>query len=241
MMAHTGEWRSGPAKGYSLRILSPATAGLRGGVWGRRLWRSFMKKLFPFLRVVVAFGIMGAGGDRSLGAAAPADAREVSRRVVAFYYPWYGNPETDGRYSNWNHGVAVRDEPPRGFPGGDDIGANFYPALGTYSVNNPDTLREHMRQLRQARVGVICASWWGKDTFTDRALPALFQAAEEAGILINFHIEPFPGRNAATTRAAIEYLVGKHGKSPALRVEPVETALRHVTPFILLHPETHHH
>ena len=55
-------------------------------------------------------------------------------RVHAFYYPWYGNPKTDGRYDHWNHSVAVRKGPPRQFPGGDDIGASFYPALGCYSV-----------------------------------------------------------------------------------------------------------
>jgi len=140
----------------------------------------------------------------------------VSTRVVAFYYPWYGNPETDGRYANWNHPVAVRNGPARSYPGGDDIGANFYPALGCYSVNGLKILREHMRQLRQAGVGVICASWWGKDTFTDRALTGLFKAAEEADLKINFHIEPFSGRNAQTTREAMVYLLGKFGKSPAL-------------------------
>jgi len=138
-----------------------------------------------------------------------------SPRAVAFYYPWYGNPATDGRYANWNHAVAVRNEPPRSHPGGDDIGANFYPALGCYSSNDPAVLREHMRQLRRAGVGVICASWWGQDTFTDRALPGLFKAAEEAGLAVNFHVEPFPGRNALTTREAMAYLIGKFGASPA--------------------------
>ncbi|MCB1126549.1 MAG: hypothetical protein KDM81_08645 [Verrucomicrobiae bacterium] len=146
---------------------------------------------------------------RSASEGAPSD------RVLAFYYPWYGNPAADGRYANWNHPVAVRNEPPRAFPGGDDIGANFFPAAGCYSVNDPEVLHEHMRELRRAGVGVICASWWGKDTYTDRALPGLFQAAEQAGIKINFHLEPFPGRNAATSAEAIEYLVGKYGKSPA--------------------------
>ena len=139
----------------------------------------------------------------------------VSNRALAFYYPWYGNPATDGRYANWNHPVAVRNEPPRAFPGGDDIGSNFYPSLGCYSVKDPGLLRKHMLQLRQAGVGVLCASWWGRDTFTDQALPGLFKAAEEAGLKINFHLEPFPGRNATTTREAISYLVGKFGKSPA--------------------------
>lgn len=144
----------------------------------------------------------------------------LSARAVAFYYPWYGNPKTDGRYANWNHAVAVRNEPPRAFPGGEDIGANFYPSLGCYSVNDPKVLRGHTRQLRQAGVGVLCASWWGKDTFTDRALPALFKAAEEAGLKINFHIEPFPDRNARSTREAIAYLIGKFGNSPALHRLP---------------------
>ena len=139
----------------------------------------------------------------------------LEARAVAFYYPWYGNPATDGRFANWNHAVAVRGEAPRSYPGGDDIGSNFYPSLGCYSVNDPNVLREHMRQLRQAGVGVLCASWWGRNTFTDRALPALFKAAEEAGVKVNFHIEPFPGRSATTTREAIEYLTGKFGSSPA--------------------------
>ena len=143
------------------------------------------------------------------------ELKSKPQRAVAFYYPWYGNPATDGRYANWNHPVAVRNGPPRSYPGGDDIGSNFYPALGCYSVNDPGVLREHMRQLRQAGVGVLCASWWGRDTFTDLALPALFKAAEQAGLQINFHIEPFPGRNAASTREAITYLVGKFGASPA--------------------------
>ncbi len=71
-------------------------------------------------------------------------------RALAFYYPWYGNPATDGRYANWNHPVAVRNELPRAFPGGDDIGSNFYPSLGCYSINDPRLLRKHMLQLRQA-------------------------------------------------------------------------------------------
>ena len=134
---------------------------------------------------------------------------------MAFYYPWYGNPATDGAYANWNHPVAVRNEPPRSFPGGEDIGANYYPALGCYSANDPNLLEEHMRQLRRAGIGVLCVSWWGRDTFTDRALPGLFRAAEKAGLLINFHLEPFPGRNATTTRAALKYLIDRYGDSPA--------------------------
>lgn len=146
-------------------------------------------------------------------------AARVNRRVHAFYYPWFGNLETDGAYDHWNHAVSTRSGPPKSYPGGEDIGANFYPALGCYSVNDPATLRKHMRQLRQARVGTICVSWWGKNSFTNRTLPALFDAAQKEGIRINFHIEPHigpGGRNAGTVREAITYLLDRHGSHPAL-------------------------
>jgi len=142
-----------------------------------------------------------------------------SERVHAFYYPWYGNPATDGRYANWNHPVAVRDGRPRQFPGGDDIGANFYPELGCYSANDPNTLEIQMRQLRRAKVGVISVSWWGRDSFTDRTLPGLFRAAEKHGIRINFHLEPHLGpgkRDAQKVRDAVVYLLDTYGSSPTL-------------------------
>jgi glycoprotein endo-alpha-1,2-mannosidase len=142
-----------------------------------------------------------------------------SDRVHAFYYPWYGNPQTDGKYANWNHPVAVRNGPARRFPGGDDIGANFFPALGSYSVNDPAIVKSHMQQLQRAHIGVISVSWWGRDSYTDRALPLLFQMAEKHDIQINFHIEPHLGpgrRNALQVREAIVHLIDTYGDSPAL-------------------------
>ncbi len=147
------------------------------------------------------------------------DTPSTSQRVHAFYYPWYGNPEHDGGYSHWNHAVAVRRGPPRQFPGGDDIGANFYPLMGCSSSTNAADLERHMRWLRRAGVGVISVSWWGDGSFTDRALPAVFRAAEKHGIGISFHIEPHLAgkrRDAAATRQGIVSLIERFGASPAL-------------------------
>lgn len=164
--------------------------------------------------VFVALAILLGAGERSVGQARSTPS--ASSRVHAFYYPWYGNPATDGRYANWNHPVAVRHGLPRSFPGGEDIGANFYPQLGAYSCNDPAVLKKHMAMLRRARIGVICVSWWGKDSFTDRSLPQLFNVAHDYGIRINFHVEPFGGRNATTTRDAIVSLLDQYGKLPSL-------------------------
>ena len=125
-------------------------------------------------------------------------AAEPSRDVIAFYYGWYGNPATDGEWRNWNHAVA--DDSGKRFPGGDDIGANFYPEAGAYSSAEVETLDRQMLELRRARVGVISASWWGKDHLTDRNMKRLLDAAHTHGIFVNFHIEPFGGRNGKRRR-----------------------------------------
>ena len=69
--------------------------------------------------------------------AANAHSAELDTRAVAFYYPWYGNPATDGRFANWNHAVAVRGEAPRSFPGGDDIRAGSGKPLGDFRGRQP--------------------------------------------------------------------------------------------------------
>ena len=136
-------------------------------------------------------------------------------KVHAFYYPWYGNPQTDNSYYHWNHQQFVKEGEPKNYPGSDDVAANFYPGLGCYSSNSDQDLDAHMLMLRRAKAGVICTSWWGKDTYTDKAVPRLLEAAARYNIKVCFHIEPFPGRNAQTTRESIVYIIDKYGSHSA--------------------------
>ena len=65
--------------------------------------------------------------------------------LQSFYYPWYGTPEVDGNWVHWNHVImphwskiesrkyltGSNHNPP------DDIGANYYPLLGSeYHINS---------------------------------------------------------------------------------------------------------
>ncbi len=141
-----------------------------------------------------------------------------STRVHAFYYAWYQNPETDGAWSHWNHAVSVRKGTPFSYEPPEQIGANFYPALGLYSSSSREDLADHMQQLKQAGVGVIATSWWGPGDFTDRILPTLLDVADEHGIKVAIHIEPIAGRDGARAqpfRDAIVYLVDHYGEHPA--------------------------
>lgn len=153
--------------------------------------------------------------------AVTAQAAEMpSDRVHAFYYAWYANPESDGGWGQWNHQVLLREGGGKHFTPPEDIGANFYPASGLYSSNSLADTLVHMAQMKAAGIGVVAATWWGRGSFTDKALPVVFEAAAKSGLKVCFHIEPFPGRNAATTRVALAYLLERYGAHPALYRDP---------------------
>lgn len=131
---------------------------------------------------------------------------DPSYKVAAFYYPWYGNPSTDGK---WIHWTSHNHLPP------DDISSDYYPALGAYSSNDPAVVAQHMEWLRQAGIGVIITSWWGQGSWEDQTVPLLLQTADRYGIKVAFHVEPYNGRTANRLVSDIQYLYRQYGSSPA--------------------------
>ena len=129
-----------------------------------------------------------------------------SYKVAAFYYPWYGNPKIDGEWIHWDQN---KHQPPQ------DIGSDYFPALGAYSSKDPAVVAQHMAWLRQAGIGVIIISWWGQGTNEDSAVPLLLQMAEHYGIKVAFHIEPYGRRTASGLVSDIKYLYQQYGNSPA--------------------------
>ncbi len=155
--------------------------------------------------------IAGCGSD---GARPPAD--ESEREVHIFYYPWHGNPETDGEWVHWTHPVFDAQGGSSGvvLEAPDDIGANFYPALGPYSNNDPEVVAAHARQMRDAGVDVVVASWWGPGGFEDRAIPLLLDQSERFGLRVAFHLET-SWTSVAEVRDWIVYIVDRYGGHPA--------------------------
>ena len=133
-------------------------------------------------------------------------ALPTSPLIAAFYYPWYGAPATDG---TWLHWQQAGHTPPQ------DIASDSFPVLGAYSSNDPAVLEQHMRWLRRAGVELIITSWWGQGSYEDRAVPALLAAAENNGIGVAFHLEPYRGRSADQIAADVTYLYRQYGSSPA--------------------------
>lgn len=143
----------------------------------------------------------------------------VNYKVHTFYYSWYGVPEIDGAYNNWNHPIVPHwvdstwNNAGR-YPGGDDIGANYYPQLGCYSSNNPEIITLHMKQIRDAGIGVIAFSWWGNDSFSDKSVKTYLDIAHDYGLKVAFHIEPIY-KTTKEFRAHLEYIVANYSEHPA--------------------------
>jgi hypothetical protein len=123
-----------------------------------------------------------------------------------FYYPWYGNPSSDG---SWFHWQQNNHSPP------DDIGSNYYPLIGAYSSRNVTTLNQHMIWISSSNIGVIVISWWGRNSREDSLIPYILDAANNYEIKVSFHIEPYSGRTANTVKNDIEYIYQTYGNHQA--------------------------
>lgn len=141
-----------------------------------------------------------------------------SYQAFCFYYNWYGNTEKNGKEIHWAHSVmkSSPSDTTSGFiPGGRNIASNFFPQLLPYSSTDSATVASHMQMMNTARIGVIVLTWWNKADFGMQSIPLIMREAAKAGIKVCFHIEPFGGRNAETTRQNIKLIIDTYGKHPA--------------------------
>ncbi len=136
----------------------------------------------------------------------PVEGPDPSDKVAAFYYPWYGNPATDGEWIHWTQGGHT---PPN------DIASDYYPALGAYSSDDPTVVAQNMAWLRKAGIGVIIVSWWGQGSREEKPVPLLLKMAQLYGIKVTFHVEPYAGRTADSLLSDVQYLYGQYGSNPA--------------------------
>lgn len=146
-------------------------------------------------------------------------AQKERDKVQIFYYGWYGNQQTDGGLQHWNHEIIPHWNNPKWnnlghYKGGNDIGANFYPALGNYSSNDKKIIEKHMQMMKDSGVGVVVISWLGKDSFTDKSVVKYLDAAQRFGLKIAFHIEPFY-KTIIELRDQLSYLVKTYSQHPA--------------------------
>ena len=140
---------------------------------------------------------------------------DVPRKVLAFYYPWYGNPEVDGGSGRWAHWGKVD-------PANRDIAAStHYPTLGAYDSHDPRLIARHCAWAKEAGVDGLIASWWGRRSFSHQALERILDGCHKAGLEATIYYENVPRpENPQAAAADLLYLLNRFGQHPAwLRVD----------------------
>lgn len=147
----------------------------------------------------------------------------LNPHAIVFYYNWYGSPEVDGKRLHWSHLVLKfkpRDPDLPAIPGGGDIAADYYPALGEYSSADPAVVEAHMRMIAQAGIGIVAVTWLGEHVPSARSLSLLFDAAARHGLRLCFQIEPAARPDVVAARAAIVRIVERFGRHQAFYRDP---------------------
>ena len=101
------------------------------------------------------------------------------RLVLAFYYPWYGNPA--GPSNRWFHWSGVSYE---GIASSTD-----YPLLGPYDSWDSKVIRSHVVMAKAAGIDGFIVSWWGIGTFEDEAFSRMLDIAAEEDFKLTIYYE----------------------------------------------------
>ncbi|MEX2684820.1 MAG: hypothetical protein Q6373_024820 [Candidatus Sigynarchaeota archaeon] len=110
------------------------------------------------------------------------------KRVLAFYYTWYGNtttypgenPATAGSWIHWDeNGHHPWNDPM-------DIGAAQHPTLNTSGVvlfdsGDPDAIRFHLDCAAYAGIDSFICTWWGINTIDDYNFRTLLNVTNSSG------------------------------------------------------------
>jgi hypothetical protein len=129
-------------------------------------------------------------------AGAPAEAAMAAPRLVlAFYYPWYGNPRVQGGSGRLFHWDRI-DEANRQI-----ASSTHYPALGAYDSHDRELIARHCRWAKSAGVDGFIISWWGRGTFEDQAMGPILDGCKEAGLFATIYHETVPRPRTAESAA----------------------------------------
>jgi len=162
----------------------------------------------------IGFGVLPEQADYSKWPAHAVEPAVPSRKVMAFYYPWYGNPLVSNRWVHWPEGGHNPDAfDANGLP---DLGAADHPVLGPYDSHDPRVIKQHLEWAEAAGIDVLIASWWGQGEFSDQALGRLLDAAAKTRVRISLYYEAIPGSTEDGALRDLRYLLSQYGEHPGI-------------------------
>jgi len=125
--------------------------------------------------------------------------------LLAFYYPWYGNPQGgSGVWSHWE-GVGYRE-----------IGSStHYPLFGPYDSQDENLIRVHIRLAKAFGVDGFVCSWWGIDSFEDIALRKIVRVANEENFNVTIYYESVRDISKEQIVNELSYVLRRYSGAPS--------------------------
>lgn len=140
----------------------------------------------------------------------PGESPRIDRLVLAFYYPWYGTPDSPGGNGKWIHWEGV-DRDKKAI-----ASSTNYPVGGPYDSMDGKVIERHCREAKGAGIDGFIVSWWGAGTLEDRALPRVLDACGGAGIKACIYYETIrKGGKAKDAAEEIRAVIKAHGEHRA--------------------------
>jgi len=134
----------------------------------------------------------------------------IPRKVMTFYYPWYGVPDGPGgagRVVHWGH----IDQANKNIEA-----STHYPALGAYDSHDPNAIDQHCRWAKRAGIDTFIVSWWGHGDYSDRVMPKILDLCQRYGLSATIYYETIPRPQTPESAAGdITKLLDKYGNHPA--------------------------
>ena len=125
---------------------------------------------------------------------------DLERHFVFEYYPWYGGPPD---YEHWDY---LERRPPL------DLATRYVPKLGAYDVRSVAVLEQHARWIREAGVGAVALSWWGRNSWENQAVPLILDVLRAHDLKATFALEPYSDARARYYASDILYLLREYGE-----------------------------
>lgn len=161
---------------------------------------------WPIVCSLFATVVISAGGAFAEQAEGPVD-----RKVLAFYYTWYGSPEVSGKWVHWRRGesdFSLLDQ--KGLP---YVRATNHPTIGLYDSNDPLVIAGHLKLARDAGIDALIATWWGQGDFTDKAFEASMDIADNmrSTTKLTVYYETVPDEDPQKAVEDLLYVLEKYG------------------------------
>jgi len=131
------------------------------------------------------------------------------RKILAFYYTWYGTPELHGRWKHWES-VDIEKH---------DIAAStHYPEKGPYDSHNPEIINYHIDLAKSCGIDGFICTWWMPWDFHDKAFAKVLDYAAQKDFEVTIYWETAPGKGELQINLAVFkllHVLEKYGSHPA--------------------------